>query len=124
MRGSFFLAAALLVSGCAPDAAAPVGTAERFYRALAAGQPEAACLLLAPRTAAGLPRGAESCGQALSELGLTGGAVRKAEVWGQEAQVSLTGDTLFLHRYPGGWRIRAAGCTARPGLPFDCEVAE
>ncbi|MEV0585866.1 hypothetical protein [Nonomuraea sp. NPDC050310] len=124
MRGLFILAAVVLVSGCAPDASAPIGTAERFYRALTSGQPDAACLLLAPRTAAKLPDEGESCGQALAKLGLEGGQVERAAVWGEEAQVSLAEDTLFLHRYADGWRIKAAGCEPRPELPFDCEVED
>jgi hypothetical protein len=32
-------------------------------------------------------------------------------------------DTLFLTEVAGGWRVSAAGCTARPGRPYDCEVS-
>ncbi|MEV6149832.1 DUF6766 family protein [Nonomuraea sp. NPDC052129] len=30
-----------------------------------------------------------------------------AQVWGDDAQVRLAGDTLFLHHYQDGWRVTA-----------------
>ncbi|MEU4697903.1 hypothetical protein [Nonomuraea dietziae] len=90
---------------------------------MTAGQGDAACALLAARTAARLPDRGQTCGQALNELRLTGGPVLSVSLWGDEAQVRLNGDTLFLHRYDGGWRVRAAGCTSKgENLPYDCEV--
>lgn len=44
-------------------------------------------------------------------------------MYGTMAQVSTAQDTLFLSRYPDGWRIVAAGC--RPGRddePYTCTV--
>ena len=41
---------------------------------------------------------------------------------GDAAQVRFTGDTVFLLRFPDGWRIGAAGCTSRGDAPYDCEV--
>ncbi|WP_169984440.1 hypothetical protein [Microbispora sp. H10836] len=54
--------------------------------------------------------------------GLRTGAVRGVDVWGDEARVRVDGDTLFLHRFPEGRRVRAAGCDPRPGQPHECEV--
>lgn len=50
------------------------------------------------------------------------GTVRSVEIWGDAAQVRFTGDTVFLLRFPDGWRIGAAGCTSRGDAPYDCEV--
>lgn len=110
-------------TGCAVDTAAPARAALRFYAALSAHREEAACALLARRTAERLPDRGQSCADALRELRLgPAGAVTEVSVWGDEALVRLRGDTLFLHRYADGWRVRAAGCTPAGDLPYDCEV--
>jgi hypothetical protein len=46
--------------------------------------------------------------------------VSASEVYGQRAQVRLSGDTVFLAVFPDGWRVVAAGCTARGEKPYDC----
>ncbi|WP_143591103.1 hypothetical protein [Thermoactinospora rubra] len=124
MRALLLMAAAVLVTGCGADTTAPVRTAEQFYRALSGGQADAACRLLAPRTAEKLPEESEGCGQALEKKKqqLQGGSVESAEVWGDEARVVLSGDVVFLHHYPDGWRVKAVGCRPRAGQPYDCEV--
>ena len=33
------------------------------------------------------------------------------EIWGGDAQVKLTGDTVFLTETSAGWRITSAACT-------------
>ena len=115
--------ATVAAAGCAVDTEGPARTAERFHTALAAHQEESACALLARRTAEKLPGRGQSCAEALRELGFgPGGAVSAVSVWGDEAQVRLAGDTLFLHRFSDGWRIRAAGCEPEGDLPYDCEV--
>ena len=111
------------VAGCAVDRAGPARAAERFHAALAGRQTAAACALLARTTAEKLPDPGQSCAQALAELDLgTGGRVTEVSVWGDEAQVRLAGDTVFLHHYGDGWRIRAAGCEPVRDLPYRCEV--
>ncbi|MET8040642.1 hypothetical protein ABZU25_07220 [Micromonospora sp. NPDC005215] len=42
-----------------------------------------------------------------------------SEVYGQQAQVRLDGDTVLLAVFPGGWRVVAAGCTDRGDKPYD-----
>ncbi|PZG18866.1 hypothetical protein [Nonomuraea aridisoli] len=119
------LASALAVTGCAPDTGSPARAAERFHAAVTAGQTQAACAMLAPVTAEKLPDPGESCADALRALRFgPGGRVTEVSVWGEDAQVRLAGDTLFLHRFGDGWRIRAAGCTPVRDLPYDCEVED
>lgn len=124
MRLSFAVAlATVLVAGCSVDTAGPARAAERFHAALAAQRPDAACALLAKRTADKLPDPGQSCAEALRELDLgAGGGLTEVRVWGDEAQVRLAGDTLFLHHYRDGWRVKAAGCRPVRDLPYDCEV--
>ncbi|MCK2220050.1 hypothetical protein MF672_040580 [Actinomadura sp. ATCC 31491] len=119
------LGLALALAGCAPDQAAPARAAERFHAALAADQDDAACGMLAPKTADKLPDRGQTCAEALRELKLgPGGAVTDVSVWGEDAQVRLAGDTLFLHRFQDGWRVRAAGCEPVRDLPYECEVED
>ncbi|MGP3956926.1 hypothetical protein ACTWPT_13070 [Nonomuraea sp. 3N208] len=114
---------AVALVGCAVDTASPARVAERFHALITAGQDEAACGMLTRKTAERLPHPGQSCADALRELRLgPGGVVTSVSVWGDEAQVRLAGDTIFLHRYSNGWRVRAAGCEPVPDLPYDCEV--
>jgi hypothetical protein len=36
--------------------------------------------------------------------------------------VRFTGDTIFLAKFPDGWKVRGAGSEPRTELPYDCEV--
>ncbi|MEV7802801.1 hypothetical protein AB0O28_07620 [Microbispora sp. NPDC088329] len=118
-------ATALVSTGCASlDDAAVTTTAERFLSAAGQGQGGQACLLLAPRAAESL----DDCDKQIVSVGLRVGAVRGVDIWGDEARVRVDGDTIFLHRFPDGWRVRAAGCESRPDQsytqqPYDCEVS-
>ncbi|MEU7897654.1 hypothetical protein AB0B45_32950 [Nonomuraea sp. NPDC049152] len=125
MKTAVVLLALLAATGCAVDTGPPARTAERFLAAATTQQGEIACELLARRTAEKLPDKGQTCAQALVEVGLRGGAVKSVAVWGDEAQVRLDGDTLFLHRFGGGWRVKAAGCAPRgDDLPYECEVED
>ncbi|MFJ6938660.1 hypothetical protein [Streptomyces sp. NPDC101132] len=120
-------AAAVLLAGCgAPasrqNAAREAGAA--FERALAAGDHAAACALLAPVTRTRLEEQEERpCAAALGDQDLPrGGAVHGTEVYGRQALLRLTADTLFLSQFRGGWKVVAAGCEPRPDLPYRCTV--
>ena len=45
-------------------------------------------------------------------------------MYGQWAQVRLSGDTVFLAVFPGGWRVVAAGCTPRGSVPTTAPARE
>ncbi|MBF8190890.1 hypothetical protein ITP53_35335 [Nonomuraea sp. K274] len=124
MRIPLIVAAlALAVAGCAVDTASPARAAERFHAALSAHREDAACALLARKTADELPDPGQTCAGALRELRLgPGGAVTSVSVWGDHAQVRLAGDTLFLTRFGDAWRVKAAGCEPVRDLPYECEV--
>jgi hypothetical protein len=118
------MALAMCLTGCAStEGSAAQQAASRFYAALADQDGERACALLAPAAAESLQTGSRTCATAVDDLDLPGGQVLRAEVWGDEARVRLTRDTVFLHRFPEGWRVRGAGCTSRGDLPYDCEVS-
>jgi hypothetical protein len=115
------------MSGCggaqarSADASAVV---EKFERAVHGGDAAVACTLLAPQTRSDLEDSAQvRCDAALKEEQLPdGGAVRDTAVYGQQAVITLQGDTLFLSQFPGGWRIVAAGCVPEAGKPYQCQV--
>ena len=96
-------------------------TAVRMLGAVAAGDGAGACGMLAPDTAAEVSE--SDCASAILDEDLPEpGSVVGADVYGQWARVRLTGDTVFLAVFPGGWRVVAAGCTARGDKPYDCGV--
>ncbi|WP_374772164.1 hypothetical protein OG756_02580 [Streptomyces sp. NBC_01310] len=117
---------AALLSGCGASAARVDGAraaGERFERALASGDHEAACRLLAPETSGQLEQDAgKACREALGAEELpTAGAVRTTEVYGRQAMLRLVGDTLFLSQFSGGWKVVAAGCTPQgEQQPYQC----
>lgn len=84
----------------------------------------AACALLAPETSAEVAQSAQKdCADAIVEQQLPKpGSVTGSDVYGQWARVVLSDDTMFLAMFPGGWRVVAAGCTARGDRPYDCTV--
>jgi hypothetical protein len=115
----------LLATGCgsAQDVSATT-VARRFATALQDADAEAACGYLAPATLSDLERSAGlSCPQALGEEDLPApGAVEGTATYGTMSQVRFSSDTLFLTRFPDGWRVMAAGCSPQPGQPYDCRV--
>jgi hypothetical protein len=87
------------------------------------GDAEARCDLLAPATLATFEEDqTSSCPDAIEQLSLDGGAVTSVEIWGGDAQVRMSGDTVFLTETSAGWRVAAAGCQPQGEAPYDCEV--
>jgi hypothetical protein len=115
-------------AGLAPDAPSAEGVAVAFGAAIAAGNGDEACALLAPGTVEEIESGeGVPCAQAILELGLPGGGQgRSAEAFGRGAIVELDNDTVFLIGDGDGdlrgWRVTAAGCEPRKDRPYDCTV--
>jgi hypothetical protein len=113
-------AAAALLAGCAgmeqPDV-------ERVAADFATGDPAVRCELLAPAALAALEADDSApCTATVGRLAPSGGEVQQTTVWGDEAQVRLTDDTLFLTRTGAGWKVVAAGCTRGGELPYKCRL--
>ena len=113
--------------GCASvgeRGAAAAAVATRLLTAVDDKDGAAACAVLAPDTASALARSAGMpCAQAILDEDLPApGAVIRADVYGQWAQVRLADDTVFLAVFRDGWRVVAAGCVPRPNRPYDCEL--
>jgi hypothetical protein len=110
-------------SGGAQDRVATV--AQSFQAAWTGRDGPALCALLAPQTRSEVVQSAgQPCAKAvLSEDLPDASKVRSSRVWGRSAQVQLRSDTVFLAKFPGGWKVTAAGCAAQPEKPYDCQIA-
>ncbi len=119
-----------LLSGCgtAPDADEARGAAEAFYAAIRDGRGGDACELLSEATIEALEsQKASACREAITELDHQGGTVTNVHVFITSAKVDLdTGESVFLGREPGGWKLSALACKVEDGKPRDrpleCEV--
>lgn len=111
-------------AGCArPADQADVRRAVRaFFAAIAGQQDRQACAWLAPQAAKSLRTSDSTCAEEIGKLKLTGGRIRAVRVWGDRAQAVLSGDTVFLSRFPQGWKVTAAGCRPQRQGPYDCDV--
>jgi hypothetical protein len=114
--------AALLVTGCSSTQQPEVQRVATTFED-SGGDPQARCELLTPKALAALEKSqSASCADALGQLPLRGGDVRSIQVWGGDAQVKLSGDTLFLTETHAGWKVSAAACRPNADAPYDCEV--
>jgi hypothetical protein len=112
----------LLTTGCASAEQSEVERVAAGFED-SSGDAHVRCSLLMPTTLEQLEQQAGApCEEAIGSLQLEGGTVRAAEVWGGDAQVRLSGDTVFLSKTSTGWRVAAAVCSPRPEGPYDCDV--
>ena len=115
------------VGACAGQGNTENGNAEaaglRFSQSIEA-DPARACDLLAPGTRKAIEDAEGPCPGALSgHLESASGPAESTEVYGKNAIVRLSSDTIFLARFADGWRVTAAGCTRQPdGRPYDCTI--
>jgi hypothetical protein len=115
-------AVVVLVSGCSSAERPEV---ERVATAFedASGDARERCELLTPQTLEQLEEQLEKpCAEGIGDVPLEGGDVEGVEVWGGDAQVRLSDDTVFLTHTATGWRVAAAVCTPQAEGPYDCEV--
>ena len=113
---------AALLAGCASSHEPEVERVATTFEDTSA-DPGARCDLLIPATLAAFEKSASApCAEAIADLPLEGGTVESVEIWGGDAQVKLSGDTLFLSETSAGWRVTSAACTPQADAPYDCEV--
>lgn len=118
--------AALALTGCGSTQAEAVrATARAFYAAHAAGDGARACDRLAPRTRSELAQAAgRPCATAVLEEDVPPvDEPLDVIVFGTQAEVSWDGETTFLSRFRGGWKVMAAACEPRPRQPYDCSIS-
>ncbi len=114
---------AIATAGCAAqdERADASDTAARFLRAAQAGDAEAACALLTPRTRQDIATEDGPCPSALPADELTG-SVTAADTWSDWAKVDTEAGSLFLARFESGWLVSAAGCLPDEDAPYHCLV--
>jgi hypothetical protein len=115
-------AGAVLLTGCSSASQPEVEQVASTFED-PSSDPGERCDLLAPATLAAFEQDESApCTDAIQDLPLAGGGVESVEIWGGDAQVTLSGDTVFLTETSAGWRITAAACAPRAEAPYDCEV--
>lgn len=125
-RAAVVLVAVVALSACAPLEDGPSARAAHFYAAIAAEDGARACADLAPEARKSLElQEGSPCAEAILKQELPSVEGRgQARVYGSAAQVVHPGETAFLSRFAGGWRVTAAGCppvTTRD-RPHDCAI--
>jgi hypothetical protein len=117
----------IAVSACTGPGADQAGQVADSFARLASDDPGKACDLLAPRTREDIEKAAEkSCVEALPDEDLPDPSpLLSVEVFGHDAIARLGNDTVFLARFPEGWRVTAAGCQRGPNdaKPYDCDIS-
>ena len=121
------LAVAGLLAACTGPGADQAGQVAESFERLAGDDPAKACDLLAVKTREEVEKSSEkSCPEALGDEDLPDpSGVLSVDVYGHDAIVRMGNDTVFLARFPDGWRITAVSC--RPGSgegkPYDCDIS-
>ena len=112
----------LLVSGCSGAERSDVERVATEFEDTS-GDPQARCDLLTPQALEQVEeQWQKPCAEGIGDVPLEGGSVEAVEVFGGDAQVRLSGDTVFLTKTRSGWRVAAAVCTPQAEGPYDCEV--
>ena len=121
-------ALALAACGSSQDVAGE-DAARSFAGALASGDLERACASLASSTVLELEGSSgQACARALQAQDVVvPDEVGRVQRFGRQASVAVRSregetDTWFLSRFDGRWLLVAVACSARPELPFDCDV--
>jgi hypothetical protein len=115
-------AGAVLLTGCSSASQPEVEQVASTFEE-PAGDPGERCDLLAPATLVAFEQDESApCTDAIQDLPLGGGGVESVQIWGGDAQVKFSGDTVFLTETRAGWRITSAACAPRAEAPYDCEV--
>jgi hypothetical protein len=114
--------AVLLLTGCSSAQRADVEQVATTF-ADTSVDAETRCDLLLQATLDSLEKEESApCSDAIAQLPIDGGDVQSVQVWGRDAQVRLSGDTLFLTETHAGWRVAAAACRPQRDAPYECEV--
>jgi hypothetical protein len=115
----------LSLTGCTGAGSASVrGTVTRFDAAYQAHDGSSACALLAPATRDQVAQSSgKPCSSGLLSQKLPRpGRIVKTSVYGDQAQVQMSGDTAFVAKFRSGWKVVAIGCSGGASKPYNCLV--
>ena len=126
--GRLPLSAGLVLSlascaGSQDSAAASV--AEQLLQAVADGDGQGACAVLAPAARAELEDSSgKPCAEAVLEEDVgAASSPERIQVYDLMAQVRFASGTVFLSRFDGEWLVTGAACTPQPAdQPYDCRI--
>ena len=129
-RLCLLLLAALVAGGCgtADDRDQARATVERFYEAVRSDDGEGACGELSQSLREQVESQTQQpCAGVITRFDYAGGVIAGTEVYITNAKVDLrSGESAFLGREKGGWKLSAIACTAEKGKPadrpFECEA--
>ena len=124
------LVASLASTGCAaaPERDAVAEVVAAYYDAVGDGRGGRACALLSQATIEALEnQESRPCREAITGLDQRGGRIVAVHAFITSAKVDLaSGESVFLDREPGGWRLSALACRVEDGQPRDrpleCDV--
>jgi hypothetical protein len=123
------LAAPLALGACgtSDDRAQARAAVARFYADVGRHDGDGACGELSQDAIKDLIEQEQaSCRRAVTTLKVKPGRITRVQVFVTNAKVDLSsGDTAFLDRAAGGWKLSAVGCRPeeKPAdHPYDCEV--
>jgi hypothetical protein len=118
---------AVFGSACTGPGADQAAQVADSFEQIAPNDAAKACELLAPRTHDEVEKAAKkSCAEALPDEDLPDPSpLTSVDVFGHDAIARFGNDTVFLARFPEGWRITAAGCRPGPSeaKPYDCDIS-
>ena len=121
------LAAALTAAACTGPGADQASEVAQRFEQLATTDAANACALLAPGTHDAVEKAAkEPCPQALGDEDLPDPSpLTSVDVFGHDGIARFGNDTVFLARFPDGWRVTAASCRPGPSdqKPYDCDIS-
>lgn len=113
----------LLFAGCgaSPATGGVTRVAADFQRDVAAGDLAPACALLSAEVRSSFDGGCPAALKQAKVPGVTGAPT--TSVYGKNGLVRWRGEAVFVSRFPEGWRVVAAGCTAQHDKPYQCSVS-
>ncbi|PZS16363.1 MAG: hypothetical protein DLM57_10535 [Pseudonocardiales bacterium] len=117
---------ALILAGCSSSdgqRGAATQTATRFVNAIDQHDGMAACNTLTDNARSSASGATDTpCEKAVLNVKEDSTKIVGVQIWGDDAQVRIGSDVLFLRRLDTGWRVNAAGCTPQPHAAYQCDV--
>lgn len=120
------LVTALALSACSGQGNAesgPVRDAARQFLEAQATDAAKACAMLAPKTLQEVSQQGPCASVVAQAAPGSVPALHGVAVYGKDAMAQFEGDTVFLARFDGGWKVTAASCEPDGRhRPYSCDI--